>query len=239
LPGTTSNFGFPYPSSTDAPDGATQIQNLAEAVDTDLDSHTSDSTIHFTLGSSGSQASPGNHSHTQFTVNSDMRAKRAVDNSTLYVPKTGGAYWTVGGTLTTNTNLDQETTKWGPGTATNLSLAFTAPASGAVLISIGGQVGNIRGTASYIGWVLQEGSSYSGTVSTPSTSFHTSSAYEQVGANGTDNGVGLAVLAGSNPSLITGLTPGDPYCVTMRHTNSDAAYRVTVNYRSITVIPQP
>lgn len=37
MSGTTTNYSFPYPESTDAPDGATQIQSLAGAVDTALD----------------------------------------------------------------------------------------------------------------------------------------------------------------------------------------------------------
>lgn len=34
--GTTSNYALPYPAATDPPDGATQIQALATAVDTNL-----------------------------------------------------------------------------------------------------------------------------------------------------------------------------------------------------------
>ena len=34
--GTTGNYGFHYPESTDAPDGAGQMQTLAEDVDTSL-----------------------------------------------------------------------------------------------------------------------------------------------------------------------------------------------------------
>lgn len=35
--GTTTNFALRYPAETDAPDGATQIQNLAEDVDAAID----------------------------------------------------------------------------------------------------------------------------------------------------------------------------------------------------------
>jgi hypothetical protein len=35
--GVTTNFGFPYPAATDAPDGPSQIEALAEAVDTELE----------------------------------------------------------------------------------------------------------------------------------------------------------------------------------------------------------
>ncbi len=31
--GTTTNYGWPYPASTDTPDGATQIRSLADAID--------------------------------------------------------------------------------------------------------------------------------------------------------------------------------------------------------------
>lgn len=34
MSGTTTNFGWPYPTQTDPPDGATQIQQLAQAIDT-------------------------------------------------------------------------------------------------------------------------------------------------------------------------------------------------------------
>lgn len=34
--GLTSNFSFPYPELTDAPDGATQTKNLADAVDAEI-----------------------------------------------------------------------------------------------------------------------------------------------------------------------------------------------------------
>lgn len=39
--GTTTNFALRYPEETDAPDGATQIQNLAEDVDSAIDDATS------------------------------------------------------------------------------------------------------------------------------------------------------------------------------------------------------
>jgi len=37
MSGTTTNYAFPYPSMSDSPAGGTQIQNLATAVDTALD----------------------------------------------------------------------------------------------------------------------------------------------------------------------------------------------------------
>jgi hypothetical protein len=38
--GTTTNFSLPYPEETDAPDGAAQIEALAEAVDTAIEDAT-------------------------------------------------------------------------------------------------------------------------------------------------------------------------------------------------------
>lgn len=42
--GTTANFAFPYPEDSDPPDGASQIEALATAVDTSLDAHIDDTT---------------------------------------------------------------------------------------------------------------------------------------------------------------------------------------------------
>lgn len=238
----TPNYNIPYPESSDAPDGATQMAGIATAVDTAVHDHvvdggavdTATTAIHHTLGTGAYNAAAGNHTH---GTQSLWRATQSRNSTSFLVPVTAGAYWTVG-TTASSTNAATDLTKWGQDAA-NLTRSFTAPPSGAVLVSVGGQVGGLHGTGAYLGWVLQAGSSYTGTYSTPTTAVYTSSAHEVTGANGADSGVGAAVHSSSNPSLVTGLTPGDTYCVTMRYSNYDASYRITVSYRSILVIPQP
>ena len=74
----TPNYNIPYPQSTDAPDGATQMANIAVAVDTAIDgvsdsvvahrlganvADLTTSSIHHTIGTGATQAAPGNHNH--------------------------------------------------------------------------------------------------------------------------------------------------------------------------------
>lgn len=242
MSGTTSNYGFPYPESSDAPDGATQITNLATAVDSELHDHvveggavdSATTAIHHTLGTGSNQAAQGSHTH---GTQSLWRAVRAANNTGFLVPVTSGAYWTFGTSTSSNTSDTADLTKWGVA-GSNLTVSFVAPPSGKVLVSVGSYIKLYTSTA-YIGWIMQEGTSYSGTYNTPTSAEHISSGHEQIGGNGASATDASGLLAGSNPALVDGLTPGSNYCVTMRYSNSDATHRLYVAYRSILVQPQP
>ncbi len=58
--GTTANLGLPYPEASDPPAGHTQIQALADAVDTFLDGMLDDTQFQFVAGSGSVPVNPNN-----------------------------------------------------------------------------------------------------------------------------------------------------------------------------------
>lgn len=238
----TANYNIPYPESSDAPDGANQMADIATGIDTAVHNHvvsggavdSATTAIHHTLGTGANQAAQGSHTH---GTQSLWRASRAGNNTAFLVPTTAGAYWTFGTSTSSNTTDTAELTKWGVA-GSNLTVSFVAPPSGQVLVSIGGYF-RMYSASYYLGWIMQTGTTYSGTYNTPTTAEQISSAHEQIGGNGASVTDPSGMLASSNPALVTGLTPGSNYCVTMRYSNGDTTHRMYVAYRSILVQPQP
>jgi hypothetical protein len=70
---STPNYGFPYPAETDSPDGPTQIQALASAVDTQVATNAARSTLVTTLLG------------TAQTVNTTLTTAIATSTSTSFV----------------------------------------------------------------------------------------------------------------------------------------------------------
>ncbi len=246
MSGTTSNYAFPYPESSDAPDGATQITDLAEAVDSELHDHvvqggavdTATTAIHHTLGTGSNQASRGTHSHAEFDNSAaydDMRTYAHYDDTVITIP------------ISTSASIVS-------GTAGGA--VFTAPASGRVLIHLQAEF-TAYNAGTYIGWKLNKGSSVGATSGVFAT--RTIPTNWLLGVNGysatgvlTDTGVGdgvapahthtlqtesIQVRMGGIPSIQEGLTPGDEYNVQYLFWNSDTNQSVTCSKRALIIQP--
>ena len=239
MSGTTSNYAFPYPESSDAPDGATQITDLAEAVDTAVHNHvvsggavdSATTAIHHTLGTGSNQASRGTHSHAEFdnsAAYNDMRTYAWNDDTVITIPiSTSGAVvsGTAGGAV------------------------FTAPASGRVLIHLHAEF-TAYNAGTYIGWKLNKGSSVGATSGGFATrtiptdwligvNGYSATGAQSTGAAHTHNlqTESIQVRMGGIPVIEEGLTPGEQYNVQYLFWNGDTNQSVTCSRRALVIQP--
>jgi hypothetical protein len=107
--GTTANYSLRYPAETDAPDGATQIQDLAEDVDTALETATA---TQFVLPAKARKATDEGRASTTTLAN---------DTSLVLTGLVSGAIYQVTGVIFYDGGAS--------GSAGNLKWKFTVPTS--------------------------------------------------------------------------------------------------------------
>lgn len=145
-------------------------------------------------------------------------------------PAAGSAYsaTSIGNITTTTFTVDSQVT-----------FTFTAPASGTILVLVGGGSRDNTGSGNKaeLDYEIYEGTSASGTAKKTATTT-TSSAVGVIGLGGTvaGEGSGLDYAYFSRGSLLTGLTPGATHFARLMY-RATASGGVDISARELTVIP--
>ena len=216
--GATSVYSLPFPEPSDAPNGPTQIEALAEAIEDTLQGP-------FAFG--GAVDVPGN---IELGGSLDMGGRLDVAGHVRFTHADLQPQQTA-----SDTDITGVTSTTPAAGSPQVGIAFQGPPSGMVYVTVTGRVrSHIDGNLAILSWEMKTGSTIGSGTAVPGASANANRAILTGEAVNTGS---PAEACASNRLLVLGLTPDADYNVRTMHWSSVSGQSSDYLYRAILVEP--